>query len=131
MATPEIFNTDQGSQFTSDDFTGILKKADITISMDGRVRALDNVFVERLWRSVKYERVYLHNYENVREEVRGIGNTLIFTTTIAPISLWITKLRQRYILMVFSKERLYRETISLRDEVQPFISNFFLVQGIF
>ena len=54
ISKPEIFNTDQGSQFTSDDFTGCLAKADIRISMDGRGRALDNVFVERLWRSVKY-----------------------------------------------------------------------------
>jgi len=73
VGTPEIFNTDQGSQFTSDAFTGILKKAEISISMDGRGRALDNIFVERLWRSVKYERVYLHNYETVREAVRDIG----------------------------------------------------------
>jgi len=73
VATPEIFNTDQGSQFTSDAFTGILKKAGIAISMDGRGRALDNVFVERLWRSVKYERVYLHDYETVREAEQDIA----------------------------------------------------------
>jgi putative transposase len=53
--TPEIFNTDQGAQFTSDDFTGVLKREGIRISMDGKGRWLDNVFVERLWRSVKYE----------------------------------------------------------------------------
>jgi putative transposase len=57
---PEIFNTDQGSQFTSLDFTGVLKDAKITISMDGRGRCLDNIFIERLWRSLKYEAVYLH-----------------------------------------------------------------------
>jgi putative transposase len=57
---PEIFNTDQGSQFTSLDFTGVLKDAGITISMDGRGRCLDNIFIERLWRSLKYEAVYLH-----------------------------------------------------------------------
>lgn len=73
VAAPEIFNTDQGSQFTSDGFTGILKKAGVKISMDGRGRALDNIFVERLWRTVKYERVYLHNYETVREATRDIG----------------------------------------------------------
>ena len=54
---PEIFNTDQGSQFTSLDFTGVLKDADVTISMDGRGRCMDNIFIERLWRSLKYEAV--------------------------------------------------------------------------
>ena len=62
---PEIFNTDQGSQFTSEEFTGVLKREEIQISMDGKGRWLDNVFVERLWRSVKYEEVYLKAYENV------------------------------------------------------------------
>jgi len=57
---PEIFNTDQGSQFTSFDFTGVLKEAEIKISMDGRGRCMDNIFIERLWRSLKYEAVYLH-----------------------------------------------------------------------
>lgn len=59
---PHIFNTDQGSQFTSEEFTGTLLKADIQISMDGRGRALDNVFIERLWRSLKYEDIYLRDY---------------------------------------------------------------------
>jgi putative transposase len=62
---PAIFNTDQGSQFTSQEFTGRLREAEVRISMDGRGRALDNVFVERLWRSVKYEEVYLKSYESV------------------------------------------------------------------
>jgi putative transposase len=70
---PEIFNTDQGSQFTSDAFTGILKDADIKISMDGKGRWVDNVFVERLWRSVKYEEVYLKAYETVAAAREGIG----------------------------------------------------------
>jgi len=61
-ARPNIFNTDQGRQFTSEEFTGTLMKADVRISMDGRGRALDNVFVERLWRSVKYEDIYLRDY---------------------------------------------------------------------
>ncbi len=65
VAKPEIFNTDQGVQFTSQAFTGILKERKIAISMDGRGRALDNIFVERLWRSVKYEEVYLHDYQSV------------------------------------------------------------------
>ena len=63
---PEIFNTDQGSQFTSEEFTGVLKREGIQISMDGKGRWVDNVFVERLWRSVKYEEVYLKAYDNVR-----------------------------------------------------------------
>jgi putative transposase len=58
--SPDIFNTDQGSQFTSFDFTGVLKSAEVTISMDGRGRCMDNIFIERLWRSLKYEAVYLH-----------------------------------------------------------------------
>jgi putative transposase len=62
FGVPEIFNTDQGVQFTSGDFTARLEEAVVAISMDGRGRALDNVFVERLWRSVKYEEVYLHAY---------------------------------------------------------------------
>ena len=63
-AQPAIFNTDQGSQFTSAEFTGTLLKRDVRISMDGRGRALDNVFIERLWRTVKYEEIYLHEYED-------------------------------------------------------------------
>jgi putative transposase len=63
--TPEIFNTDQGSQFTSEDFTGVLKQHDIRISMDGKGRWVDNVFVERLWRSVKYEEVYIKAYDSI------------------------------------------------------------------
>jgi putative transposase len=62
---PEIFNTDQGSQFTSEDFTGCLLGEGIRVSMDGRGRVFDNIFVERLWRSVKYEEVYLHDYQTV------------------------------------------------------------------
>jgi putative transposase len=62
---PAIFNSDQGAQFTSADFTGRLEREGIAISMDGRGRCLDNIFVERLWRTVKYEEVYLHDYENV------------------------------------------------------------------
>ena len=64
---PEIFNTDQGSQFTSAEFIAVLERYDIKISMDGRGRAFDNIFVERLWRTVKYEEVYLHEYESIRE----------------------------------------------------------------
>ena len=77
-ARPEIFNTDQGVQFTSSDFTGLLKHEGIQISMDGRGRALDNVFVERLWRTVKYEEVYLKDYTTVREARRGLGEYFTF-----------------------------------------------------
>lgn len=70
--TPDIFNTDQGSQFTSDEFTGTLTQAGVRISMDGRGRALDNVFIERLWRSVKYEDIYLHDYADGHELHAGL-----------------------------------------------------------
>ena len=71
---PEIFNTDQGSQFTSDAFTGVLIANGIKISMDGKGRWVDNVFIERLWRSVKYEEVYLKAYSSISEARRGLGN---------------------------------------------------------
>ena len=74
--TPGIFNTDQGAQFTSEEFTGVLKKKGIQISMDGKGRCLDNVFVERLWRSLKYEEVYLNPYDGPREARSGIGRYL-------------------------------------------------------
>ena len=70
---PEIFNSDQGSQFTSADFTGVLKREEIKISMDGRGRAFDNIFVERLWRNVKYEDIYLKGYATVGELLLGLS----------------------------------------------------------
>jgi putative transposase len=70
---PEVFNTDQGVQFTAEAFTGRLESAGVKVSMDGRGRCLDNVFVERLWRTVKYEDIYLHGYEQVPELWRGLG----------------------------------------------------------
>jgi putative transposase len=75
---PEIFNTDQGSQFTSHDFTSVLSKNSIAISMDGKGAWRDNVFVERLWRSIKYEEVYLKAYDNVAEARTSIGRYLAF-----------------------------------------------------
>jgi putative transposase len=75
---PEIFNTDQGAQFTSPAFTGRLATAGVKISMDGRGRALDNVFVERLWRSVKYEEVYLKEYQSMGEARGGLGRYFRF-----------------------------------------------------
>jgi hypothetical protein len=73
QGTPEIFNTDQGSQFTGEAFTGVLLQHGIQISMDGKGRCRDNVFVERLWRSLKYEEVYLKGYQRVPEAKAGIG----------------------------------------------------------
>lgn len=75
---PEIFNTDQGSQFTSDDFTQALKDNHIQISMDGKGRWVDNVFVERLWRSVKYEEVYINAYDDVAIAKHSLGNYFEF-----------------------------------------------------
>lgn len=75
---PEIFNTDQGAQFTADAFTKVLRDRSIAISMDGKGRCLDNVFVERLWRSLKYEEVYLHAYDSVTEARAGIARYLHF-----------------------------------------------------
>jgi putative transposase len=83
---PEIFNTDQGSQFTSEAFTGRLKKEGIQISMDGKGRWCDNVFVERLWRSLKYEEVYLHAYESVSETRTKIGRYIEFYNERRPHS---------------------------------------------
>ena len=76
--TPTIFNTDQGSQFTSLEFTGLLKEHGIQISMDGTGCWRDNVFVERLWRSIKYEEVYLHAYDSVSAAHQGLGQYLMF-----------------------------------------------------
>ncbi len=75
---PEIFNTDQGVQYTARSFTGRLEAAGVSVSMDGRGRALDNVFEERLWRSLKYEEVYLKDYRSVAELVTGLTNWFRF-----------------------------------------------------
>jgi putative transposase len=83
---PEIFNTDQGSQFTSYDFTGVLKGAEITISMDGRGRCMDNIFIERLWRSLKYEAIYLHELTDGFKAERVIGEWIDFYNTERPHS---------------------------------------------
>jgi putative transposase len=84
---PEIFNTDQGSQFTSFDFTGVLKTAKVTISMDGRGRCMDNIFIERLWRSLKYEAVYLHELTDGFKAERVIGDWINFYNTERPHSV--------------------------------------------
>jgi putative transposase len=84
--TPEIFNTDQGSQFTSPRFTRILKEANVRISMDGKGRWMDNVFIERLWRSLKYECVYLNAFETGTEARKGIGDWIEFYCAQRPHS---------------------------------------------
>lgn len=81
---PDIFNSDQGSQFTSDAFTGVLIENGITISMDGRGRALDNIFVERLWRTVKYEEIYLKKYDNMPDLLMGLTDYFVFYNDARP-----------------------------------------------
>jgi putative transposase len=81
---PELFNTDQGAQFTSPDFTGVLKREGITISMDGKGRATDNIFIERVWRSLKYEDVYLHDYATLAEAHAGIARWIRFYNVRRP-----------------------------------------------
>jgi putative transposase len=83
---PDIFNTDQGSQFTSPRFTDILKDAQVRISMDGRGRWMDNVFIERLWRSMKYECVYLHAFETGSELREGLGRWIAYYNARRPHS---------------------------------------------
>jgi putative transposase len=84
--TPEIFNTDQGSQFTSTDFTTLLRDNGIKISMDGKGCWRDNVFVERLWRSVKYEEVYLYAYDSVSQAKAGLAKYFTLYNTRRPHS---------------------------------------------
>jgi putative transposase len=81
---PQIFNTDQGAQFTADDFTSVLRDAGVAISMDGRGRWTDNVFIERVWRSLKYEEVFLHAYEDLLEARDGIGRYFTFYNNARP-----------------------------------------------
>ena len=81
---PDIFNTDQGSQFTAEQFTGCLERAGVKISMDGRGRAMDNVMVERLWRTVKYEDIYLRDYADGAELRSGLGRYFRFYNTERP-----------------------------------------------
>ncbi len=83
---PEIFNTDQGNQFTSEDFTDALKDADIRISMDGKGRWIDNFMIERLWRSLKYECIYLHAFETGSEVRQGLNRWINFYNTRRPNS---------------------------------------------
>ena len=86
FGTPEIFNSDQGSQFTSVDFIGVLLKHGVAISMDGKGRWRDNVFVERIWKSIKYEEVYLHAYASVSEARARIAKYIEFYNSMRPHS---------------------------------------------
>ena len=96
--TPDIFNTDQGSQFTSEAFTGVLKENKIRISMDGKGRWMDNVFIERLWRSVKYEEVYLNEYRTAEDLKRRLGLYFQYYNN-EHTSRLTNKPLQRYIVM--------------------------------
>jgi putative transposase len=88
-ASPRSFNTDQGSQFTGAAFTGVLVKAGIAISMDGKGAWRDNVFVERLWRSVKYEEVYLRTYDSVSDARNSIGRYVGFLQSRITTPIWL------------------------------------------
>jgi putative transposase len=78
QATPQIWNSDQGSQCTSQEYLALLATAEVHVSLDGRGRALDNIFTERLWRTIKYEEVYLHSYASPREARRGLSAYIAF-----------------------------------------------------
>ena len=84
QGTPEIFNSDQGSQFTSRAFTGLLEQAGVAISMDGRGRVFDNILIERLWYSVKYNCVYVHDWHHVNQAELGLGEYFTFYNTVRP-----------------------------------------------
>lgn len=82
--SPEIFNTDQGSQYTGNAFTGVLKSHGIKISMDSKGRAMDNIMVERLWRTLKYEDIYIKDYETVEELIAGLRDYFLFYNNERP-----------------------------------------------
>ena len=99
FGAPEIFNTDQGSQFTCNDFVVLLKSLNIGISMDGKGRALDNVYIERVWRTLKYENIYLHDYETVKKLKKGIDSRALDNVYIERV--WRTlKYEKTYISMI-------------------------------
>jgi putative transposase len=113
-ATPEIFNSDQGPQFTSREFTGSLKEAGIAISMDGRGRVYDNIFIERLWRSVKYEEVYLNDYASVRTAHTRLGGYFDYYNTERPHQALDYKTPAE----VYFKERVGKETNMIQDSLK-------------
>jgi putative transposase len=96
---PDIFNTDQGSQFTGKAFTGILEKHGIKISMDGKGSYRDNLFIERLWRTVKYEEVYLKAYQNGKDARIGISDYFRFYNTARPTRHLVIGRRGTYLLL--------------------------------
>ena len=100
---PEIFNTDQGSQFTGETFTGVLKAHDIRISMDGKGRALDNVMIERLWRTVKYDDIYVRGYETMTELYQGLSKFICKYNT------------RKHQTLGMSPEEKYRGGIDIKD----------------
>ena len=102
---PEIFNTDQGSQFTSPRFTGILQRAGARISMDGRGRWMDNVFIERLWRSLKYECVYLHAFETGSELRAGLSRWIGFCNGAVGVKPFLNASRRRVLASVRGQRR--------------------------
>ena len=103
---PEIFNTDQGSQFTSFGITNALKAADIRISMDGRGRWMDNVFIERLWRSLKYECIYLNAFETGSEARTGIGRWIGYYNGDRPHSVFAGRTPDEVYAMQATEEKL-------------------------
>lgn len=105
QGTPEIFNSDQGSQFTSQAFTSVLKERGVAISMDGRGRWRDNVIIERLWRTVKYEDIYLHGYETITAARNGLKRYFAFYNGRRPHSA----------LGAATPERAYFDSLSLAE----------------
>jgi putative transposase len=121
---PEIFNTDQGVQFTSSSFTRHLESAGVKISMDGRGRAFDNIFIERLWRTVKYEDIYLKNYDTVTELDRGLEKYFYFYNN--------ERFHQSLIFLfaqAFSKSLNYRTPVQVYYDFQRATSVLPLVGG--
>ena len=117
---PEVFNTDQGSQFTSREFTQVLENSGVRISMDGRDRYQDNIFVERLWRTVKYEEVYLKAYGNATEARRELGEYFRFYNNRRPHQA----LGYRTPAEVFYGEPVAKESKERRCSDQPVLVSY-------
>src|SRR3546814_4736138 len=114
---PEIFNTDQGSQFTSFAFTTVLREADVRISMDGRGRWMDNVFIERLWRSLKYECAYLNRSEEHTSELQSLMRIsyAVFCLKKKKSTSTKTKIEYAYIIHSFCNKKTTPQTIHQRE----------------
>ena len=124
QGTPEVFNTDQGSQFTSRQFTQVLEDSGVKISMDGKGRYADNIFVERLWRTVKYEEVYLKAYGNATEARRELGEYFRFYNNRRPHQA----LCYRTPAEVFYGEPVVKESKERRCSDQPVLVSYEGVQ---